>query len=88
MRPRSRPCLPVLRGRAPDDVVDIGGVDVVARGQRLQHSGAKMLGVHVGQRALADAADATGVRVVSMIQASVIGSLRGTEQIWGLLRRQ
>jgi hypothetical protein len=47
------PLLADLGGGAPDDVVDMGRVDAGAFGQRLQHGGAEVLRVHVGQRALA-----------------------------------
>ncbi len=35
--------LAALGAGAPDDVVDVGGVEVVALGQRLQHRGAQVL---------------------------------------------
>jgi drug/metabolite transporter (DMT)-like permease len=50
--------LAALGGRAPDDVVNIGGVEAVAFGQSLQHGGAKTLGVQVSQGAFAHLADA------------------------------
>jgi hypothetical protein len=53
----SPPCLPLGRG-APDHIVDFGGVQVVALGQRLQDRGGQVLGMEVGERALADLADA------------------------------
>ena len=49
-----------LRAGAPDDVVDVGGVEVVALGERPQHRGGEVLRVEVGERALAVLADARG----------------------------
>jgi hypothetical protein len=48
-----------LRAGAPDHVVDIGGVEVVALGESLEHGAAEVLGVQVRQSALALLADAT-----------------------------
>ncbi len=42
-----------LRAAAPDDVIDIGGVDAGALGQRAQHGGAELLRMNARQRALA-----------------------------------
>ncbi len=49
---------PALRAGAPDHVVDLGGVDVVARRQRLQHGRAQALRMDLRQRALGIFADA------------------------------
>ena len=43
-----------LYARAPDDVVDVPGIDSVALVQRSQHRGAQNLRVQIGQRPLAD----------------------------------
>ena len=43
MRPRSPPCASELGGGAPDDVVDVGRVDVVALGERLEHRRGQLL---------------------------------------------
>ena len=50
--------LAALRTGAPDDVVDVGGVDPGALGQRPQHGGAQLLRVNARQRALAGLANA------------------------------
>ena len=50
--------LAALRAGTPDDVVDIGGVDAVAIGQRAQYRCAEMLRMDAGQGALAGLADA------------------------------
>ena len=55
-----RALLAALAGGAPDDVVDVGGVEVVPLGKRLQHRGGELLRVDVGERALADLADPAG----------------------------
>jgi hypothetical protein len=47
-----------LRGGAPDDVVDLGGVQVIALGDRLQHRGRELLRVDARQGAFAHLADA------------------------------
>ena len=47
-----------LGARAPHDVVDVGGVEVVAIGQRLEDGAGQVLRVEVGQRPLAGLADA------------------------------
>ena len=46
-----------LGAGAPDDVVDVGGVEPVAVDQRPQHRRTEVLGVQVRQRALALPAD-------------------------------
>ena len=48
-----------LRAGAPDHVVDVGGVEVVALGESFEHGAAEVLGVQVRQSALALLADAT-----------------------------
>ena len=58
MRPRSPRLLAALRAGAPDHVVDLGGVELVALGQRPQHGDAQLLRMDLRQRALADLADA------------------------------
>ena len=58
MRPRSPLCSPDLRAGAPDDVVDVGGVEAVALDQRLEHGAPEVLRVQVRERALALLADA------------------------------
>ena len=58
MRPRSPPCAADLRGGAPDDVVDVGGVDAGALGERLQHRRGQLLRMDLRQRALVVLADA------------------------------
>src|SRR5690606_12164832 len=52
--------LAALGAGAPDDVVDLGGVDAVALGDGLEHGGAQLLGMEGGEGALAPLADATG----------------------------
>ncbi len=47
-----------LRAAAPDDVVDIGGVDAGAIGQRAQHGCAELLRMNAGECSLAGLADA------------------------------
>ena len=47
-----------LVARAPDDVVDLGGVEVVALGDRRQHRRGEALRMQVGERTLAGLADA------------------------------
>ena len=47
-----------LAAGAPDDVVDVGGVEAVPLGQGPQDGGADDLGVLVGEGPLADLADA------------------------------
>ena len=47
-----------LRAGAPDDVVDVGGVEAVAIDERLEHRGGDVLGVEVGERPLPLLADA------------------------------
>ena len=47
-----------LRGGAPDDVVDVGGVDAGALGERLQHGRGELLRMDLRQRALLVLADA------------------------------
>jgi hypothetical protein len=49
-----------LGAGAPHDVVHIGGVEAVAFGQRLQHRGPHVLGVEVGETALAQLARPAG----------------------------
>ena len=49
--------LAALRRGRPDDVVDIGGIQLVSLGNRLQDGRGEMLGVHVRKRALAGLAD-------------------------------
>ena len=49
---------PYRPGHTPDDVVDVGGVEIVAIAQGGQHCCRKMLGMHGGQRALAHFANA------------------------------
>ena len=50
--------LAALRTGAPDDVVDIGGIDAGAIGERAQHRGAELLRMDARQGALAGLADA------------------------------
>ena len=47
-----------LAGGAPDDVVDRGGVELVAVAQRAEHRRGEVLRVHVGEGALANFANA------------------------------
>ena len=49
-----------LGAGAPHDVVDVGGVEPVALHQCLEHGAAEVLGVEVGDRALALLADPAG----------------------------
>jgi hypothetical protein len=49
-----------LIGRAEDDVVDGGGVEIVAVADGAEHRGGQLLRVDVGKGTLADLADATG----------------------------
>ncbi len=51
--------LAALGTGAPDDVVDIGGIDAGAIGQRPQHGRAELLRMNAGQRALAGLANAS-----------------------------
>ena len=62
--------LAFLGARAPDHIVHLGGIQIVTRLQRLQHRGAQMLGMQMGEGALALLPNAWGVRAVSMIHAS------------------
>ena len=50
--------LAALRAGTPDDVVDIGGIDAGAIGQRAQYRGAELLRMDARQGALAGLADA------------------------------
>ena len=64
--------LAALRAGAPDDVVDFGGVEAVALGQRAQDGGAELLRMNVRQRALAGLADAARRAQASMMRASAM----------------
>src|SRR5262249_29692676 len=46
-----------LRAAAPDDVVDLGGVDAGALGERAEHGSPQLLRMNARQRALAGLAD-------------------------------
>ena len=50
---------PALGTGAPDDIVDIGGIDAGAVGQRAQHGRAQLLRMDAGQGAFAGLADTT-----------------------------
>ncbi len=50
--------LAALAGRAPDNVVDFGSLEIVALGDRTQHGGRELLRMNVCECALADLADA------------------------------
>ncbi len=69
---------PHLRTRAPDDVVDRGGIEIVALLERLQHRHGQVLRVHLGNRALALLADAAG----GADGVDDIGVCHGTLFIW------
>ena len=50
--------LAALAGRAPDDVINLGGVQIVALGHGPEHRGGQLLRMDIGERAFANLADA------------------------------
>ncbi len=62
-----------LRAAAPDDVVDIGGVDAGAIDERPQHGRTQLLRMNARERPLPALPTPRGVRQASMMSASAIG---------------
>src|SRR5690606_27061276 len=63
-----------LGARAPDDVVDVGGAQRIALGERAQDGGAEVLRMHVREGALAGLADAA--RRAAGVDDQCVGHLK------------